>query len=546
MVPVKLRFAVALLILLLSAQAWAALGKLHVRSHLGEPFSGEIALTDMREADLSALKVGLAGRPVFKSFNIDYVPVLETLRFSVTKTAHGASIRLSSQSPVAEPYLHFVLEARTGGGVQRREYIVLLDPPADEAASAPLVAETRRAVAPSHSHSHSHARHAVRPAPVRPASAPVARTDLAPAVPVSAPVPAVQAVHPASAPLPASAPRVDEARLLQLRGKVDERERALKQERSHIAELEQQLKALESSKAPPPWWRSHWRQMGVGALIAAVLFLLTIWIVKRRRSHAAAKTAARPKRRDLIAEAEALLAQGEEMRAEDLLKEAMLYESSHQDARQRLLDLYAARPDTVRFEVLAREVHALYDGRGAAWQRVAAQGSAIDPENPLYQPGSSVPPAVAPLREAVLEMDGLDSGGFAPAAPPVPEPAAFDLSDSMMTAPVVPTAADKGNDMLDFDFAIEKPATPSPATAAAPVAEMAFEMPPDDFAEPAKTAVMPMRDEAMDAGSTKLDLARVYLDMGDRDGAREVLGDLIRESQGELKEQAEALLASIV
>ena len=45
--------------------------------------------------------------------------------------------------------------------------------------------------------------------------------------------------------------------------------------------------------------------------------------------------------------------------------------------------------------------------------------------------------------------------------------------------------------------------------------------------------------------STKLDLAKVYLDMGDRDGAREVLQDLVGEAQGSLKEEAEALLTKI-
>jgi len=45
--------------------------------------------------------------------------------------------------------------------------------------------------------------------------------------------------------------------------------------------------------------------------------------------------------------------------------------------------------------------------------------------------------------------------------------------------------------------------------------------------------------------STKLDLARVYLDMGDKEGAREVLEELAAEAQGGLKAEAEALLASL-
>jgi pilus assembly protein FimV len=40
-------------------------------------------------------------------------------------------------------------------------------------------------------------------------------------------------------------------------------------------------------------------------------------------------------------------------------------------------------------------------------------------------------------------------------------------------------------------------------------------------------------------------LAKVYLDMGDSDGAREVLKELLEEAQGPLKEEAESLLAKL-
>jgi pilus assembly protein FimV len=60
--------------------------------------------------------------------------------------------------------------------------------------------------------------------------------------------------------------------------------------------------------------------------------------------------------------------------------------------------------------------------------------------------------------------------------------------------------------------------------------------------EPAPAADGMLLDDPL---STKLDLAKVYLDMGDRDGAREVLQDLVGEAQGSLKEEAEALLAKI-
>jgi pilus assembly protein FimV len=45
--------------------------------------------------------------------------------------------------------------------------------------------------------------------------------------------------------------------------------------------------------------------------------------------------------------------------------------------------------------------------------------------------------------------------------------------------------------------------------------------------------------------STKLDLARAYLDMGDEDGARQILEEVIAEGGDELKAEAGALLERI-
>ena len=45
--------------------------------------------------------------------------------------------------------------------------------------------------------------------------------------------------------------------------------------------------------------------------------------------------------------------------------------------------------------------------------------------------------------------------------------------------------------------------------------------------------------------STKLDLARAYLDMGDDDGARQILEEVVAEGTDELKAEASALLDRI-
>ena len=48
-----------------------------------------------------------------------------------------------------------------------------------------------------------------------------------------------------------------------------------------------------------------------------------------------------------------------------------------------------------------------------------------------------------------------------------------------------------------------------------------------------------------DGLSTKLDLARAYMDMGDDDGARQILEEVAAEGSAELQEEARALLERI-
>ena len=49
----------------------------------------------------------------------------------------------------------------------------------------------------------------------------------------------------------------------------------------------------------------------------------------------------------------------------------------------------------------------------------------------------------------------------------------------------------------------------------------------------------------LDEVSTKLDLARAYLDMGDPDGARSILGEVIEEGSDDQKSEAQEILEKI-
>ena len=49
----------------------------------------------------------------------------------------------------------------------------------------------------------------------------------------------------------------------------------------------------------------------------------------------------------------------------------------------------------------------------------------------------------------------------------------------------------------------------------------------------------------VDEVGTKLDLAKAYVDMGDKEGAEEILKEVMEEGNPEQKSEAEELMASI-
>ena len=46
--------------------------------------------------------------------------------------------------------------------------------------------------------------------------------------------------------------------------------------------------------------------------------------------------------------------------------------------------------------------------------------------------------------------------------------------------------------------------------------------------------------------ATKLDLAQAYIDMGDSDGARDILGEVLSEGDATQKSEAQEMLARLV
>ncbi len=122
----------ALLALLITPVTGHALGlgEIRVTSALNQPLEAEIALTAVRAGELDSLQIRLAAPESFARVGLDRPFILTQLRFEVGENAQRQPvIKVSTNEPVREPFLNFLVEASWARGRLLREFTVLLDPP---------------------------------------------------------------------------------------------------------------------------------------------------------------------------------------------------------------------------------------------------------------------------------------------------------------------------------------------------------------------------------------------------------------------------------
>nr|MDQ2972520.1 fimbrial protein FimV [Pseudomonadota bacterium] len=150
----KLTLAVALT--LGSAPALALqLGQIRVKSALDEPLVAEIPVQLDNLAEAQGLTVGLASDADFARAGLSRPSAID-LHFNVVTDSTGHQIVLvTSDQPVGDPYLDFLLQVNTRKGRQLREYTVLLDPviastpPGEEETPAPAQGTAAAPFAPT-------------------------------------------------------------------------------------------------------------------------------------------------------------------------------------------------------------------------------------------------------------------------------------------------------------------------------------------------------------------------------------------------------------
>ncbi len=148
-----------------SLQSYAAgLGRLDVKSVLGEPLRAEVAVS-AKPDEVRSLQARLASPSAYEAAGLVYTDIVSQLSVTLKKDDGGEpSLTVTSSGPINEPVVDLLLELTWSSGRVTREYTAFIDPPfivaerqkrrveeemaAADAARAARGAETRPAEVP--------------------------------------------------------------------------------------------------------------------------------------------------------------------------------------------------------------------------------------------------------------------------------------------------------------------------------------------------------------------------------------------------------------
>ena len=238
---------------------------------------------------------------------------------------------------------------------------------------------------------------------------------------------------------------------------------------------------------------------------------------------------------DAVAEADAYIAYGRDKQAEEILLDALRTHPQRHALRVKLLEIHAGRQDKKKFTALAKELQDLSKGVGAEWEQAMRIGRILDPDNPLY---SAAKTSARTKQTMVTRNDNQEI---------------LMRTEPSLKLVVSDTIVSKSSSVMEFDSRLEG------MLAAHRKREIADGIPPIIDVEPhigldfpsvadqtkIRTEFVINDDRALTALRTKLDLALACQEIGDRDGARELLSEVASAENPELAKRAQSLLAQL-
>jgi pilus assembly protein FimV len=121
------------------------LGELELQSFLNEPLKASVDLLNIGSLHEDEIKIRLATSDDFDKLGLERAYFLTSLTFEVSADENGhAQINITSEEPVLEPYLDFIVEARWPSGRLLRNYTILIDPPVFSNATTVAVSASER------------------------------------------------------------------------------------------------------------------------------------------------------------------------------------------------------------------------------------------------------------------------------------------------------------------------------------------------------------------------------------------------------------------
>ena len=394
------------------------------------------------------------------------------------------------------------------------------------------------------------------PAPVAPEStAPVSDTAIDPSVPPLVEAPAIETSTPASdttSVTPTTDAAADTAtteastETTGIEPATDTTTAAAAATDAVPAETAPATPATDPAPPPPPQpiWMNPWVLGGIGLVIVGLLALL----LGRRRSAAAAGGTSGRYDSGAVAssiaavQADAARRQADADDGDDRLDDLVAAVSRDPGNLARHLELvryYYDANDAAGFENAAEAMYSrVYDPDDLAWKQVVAMGQEIAPEHPLF-----IVTEPEPVRAAVPT--------------PTPAPVAIPAAPKVAAAPVVPKpAVAPAPPVREIDWGKPAPAADTASTQKMRIDDVRAaarepDRPAPGFTDSVSFEPAPAQSEGdagfvdADAASTKLELARAYLDMGDVEGARGMLEEVVGEGNPGQRAEAKRLLDEI-